>query len=126
MKIDLLFESFNLSYALAILAMVGFFLAVYVNQQTHYEGEDIPDPGYVKVFRRFSYLLLAWSFLWIISFAQEHGWQPWPPVVLMIFSFDMIMVIRALAIRSRVKRSGVKSFSPRGEAESMARSRAQW
>ena len=126
MKIDLLFESVNLSYALAILAMVGFFLAVYVNQQTHYEGEDIPDPGYVKVFRRFSYLLLAWSFLWIISFAQEHGWQPWPPVVLMIFSFDMIMVIRALAIRSRVKRSGVKSFSPRGEAESMARSRAQW
>ena len=112
--IDRILESVDLSYALFVLGMLGFFLAVYVNQLTRFEGEDAVDPWYVKGSRVVAYVLLAWSYLWVLSFAEKKEWQPWPPVILMMLAMDAILLIRALAIKARVRRSGVKPESPAG------------
>src|ERR1700722_9398553 len=108
MQIDRILETIDLSYVLTILGMIGFFLAIYVNQLTRYEGEDTNDPWYVRNTRAAAYLLLAWSYLWVLSYADRHDWQPWPPVILMILAMDAILMIRALAIKARVRRTGIK------------------
>jgi hypothetical protein len=113
MRIETILESWDLTSALVVLAALGFFLAIYVNQLTHYEAEDIQDPWWIRaVMRPLAYLLLAWSFLWVFSYGLARGWQPWPPVILMIVAIDMILLIRFLAIKARVRRTGVRSDSP--------------
>lgn len=115
MRIEQILESWNLTYVLALLAMLGFFLAVYVNQLTHYEAEDSSDPMFIRIMRQAAYLLMAWSFLWVMSYSEARGWQPWPPVILMIVAIDMILIIRALAIKARIRRNGVKPEAPRAQ-----------
>lgn len=105
-------EGWNLSYVLALLALLGFFLAVYVNQLTRYEAEDAFDPPALRTLSWCGYILCAWSLLWIISFAEARHWQPWPPVVLLIVAIDIIMLKRALAIKARIRRTGVRPESP--------------
>jgi hypothetical protein len=121
MGIEQTLEGFDLRYVMTVVAMIGFFLAVYVNQLTHYEGEDIPDPWVVRNGRRVLYLLLSWSFLWVLSYGDSHGWRPWPPVILMIFSIDGIFILRAVAIKARIKRTGVKTTSLHAEAIELAK-----
>lgn len=116
MRIEQILEHCDLTFLLGVLAVIGFFLAVYVNQLTHYEAEDSSDPWWIKVvFRPLSYITLALSFLWVLSYGQAHDWQPWPPMLMMILAIDMILFIRALAIKARVRRLGIKPEAPRAE-----------
>ena len=113
MQIERILESWDLNCVLVMLAALGFFLAIYVNQKTHYEAEDIQDPWWIRaIMRPLAYLLLAWSFLWVFSYGQARGWQPWPPVILMIVAVDMILFIRAFAILARIRRDGIRPGSP--------------
>lgn len=119
MELDRALEGVDLSYALTILAMLGFFMAIIVNQQTRYEGEDADDPWYIRITRLSAYALLAWSFLWVLNYAEKRGWQPWPPVILMIFAMDSILIIRAMAIKAHIRRRGIRPESPRAAAEGL-------
>lgn len=116
MRIEQILDGLELRYVMMAVAMAGFFLAIYVNQLTQYEGEDMPDPAFVRQGRRILYLLLSWSFLWTLTYADNHGWRPWPPVILMIFSMDGILIIRAVAIKARIRRTGIKPHSPNADA----------
>jgi hypothetical protein len=111
--IDQILEDWDLSLVLMTLAMLGFFLAVYVNQLTHYEAEDHNDPWFIRMMRNAAYMMLAWGFLWTLSYANAKGWQPWPPVILIIVAVDIILFNRALAIKAHIRRIGVGYDSPR-------------
>ena len=117
MPIERILEGLDLRYLLAMLAILGFFLAVYVNQETHFQAEDISDPWWIRAIRPVAYLLLAWSFLWMLSYGNARSWQPWPPTILMIVAIDMILFIRAVAIRARIRRTGIRPEAPAAAAK---------
>ena len=112
MRIERILEGWDMSYALMFLAMLGFFLSVYVNQLTHYEAEDQNDPAFIRIMRSIAYLMLAWGFLWTMGYAYERDWQPWPPLILILFAIDIILFNRALAIKAHIRRIGVRPDSP--------------
>lgn len=104
--IDRFLEGSDLSMAHTALALIGFFLAVYVMQLTQYQGEDGVDPPFIRALRRISLAVLAWALLWSVSYAITKGWQPWPAELMMILGIDGVLLVRALAIRFRVGRTG--------------------
>lgn len=114
--INRLFEGTDLTIAHTILAMTGFFLSVYVMQMTQWEAEDDVDPPYIRVFRRLYLGLQAWAFLWSLDITATRDWQPWPAVLLLMLTVDAGLIIRAMAIKARIRRSGVKPESPRAAA----------
>ena len=114
--INRLFEGADLTAAHTILAMAGFFLSVYVMQLTHWEAEDDVDPKPIRFIRRAVLALLAWAMLWSLSYSQDHGWQPWPAELLLMLAIDMILVIRAVSIKARIRRFGIKPEAPRAQA----------
>lgn len=115
--IDGVLESFDLRAPLMILALSGVLISVYVMTLTQYEAEDADDPPWIQHTRRVALGLLAWAFLWCLGYANYKSWQPWPPLLLLAFAVDCVLVIRALAIKSRIRRHGVKPQAPRAIAE---------
>lgn len=122
MIVDRFLESIDLRTWHMLLSLLGFFIVVYVMQLTHWEAEDDVDPAYIRHLRRVSLALLAWSMLWSLSYQETKNWQPWPPEILMILALDMIMFIRALAIKARIKRTGIKPDAPRAAAAKLTAS----
>lgn len=110
-------EGFDLTAAHTVLALLGAFLSVYVMQLTHYEAEDDVDPPALRFARRFALALMAWAMLWSLSYSETKNWQPWPAQVLTIMAADAILFIRAIAIKARIKRTGVKPDAPRAALE---------
>jgi cell division protein FtsW (lipid II flippase) len=117
--VDRALEGTDLRLLHTVLAMFGFFVSVYVMQSTQWEAEDGEDPASIRFMRRIAYALLAWAFLWSVSYADTKNWQPWPCEMMTIVAIDLILVIRALAIRARIHRTGIKRESPRAAAENL-------
>lgn len=113
MAIDQILEGLDLTGAHTFLALYGCFVCVYVMQLVVHEGEDRDDPWIVKNGRRFWLMMLALGFLWSISYAQGHKWQPWPPELVILIAIDMLLTVRVLAIWARIKRSGHREWAPR-------------
>lgn len=106
MQIDLALESVDLSSLHTSLTIVGAMLAVYVMTLTSYEHEDAKDPTWLRWARRSVLALMAWSFLWSLSYSETKNWQPWPPELLMIVSMIGYLSVRASAIHARIWREG--------------------
>jgi hypothetical protein len=110
-------EGTDLNLAHTILAMIGFFLSVYVMQLTQWEAEDNVDPPYIRIIRRIYLALQAWAFLWSLDIAATKNWQPWPACLMLMLAVDVGLMIRAIAIKARIKRSGIKPDSPSAAAK---------
>jgi hypothetical protein len=113
--IDKVLEGADLTVAHTMLALVGFFLSVYVMQLTHWEAEDDVDPPAIRLVRRAVHAVLAWSMLWSLSYSQSKGWQPWPAELMMMVAIDVILIIRVVAIKARIRRAGIKPDAPRAQ-----------
>lgn len=104
--LDRLFDGHDLTAIHTVLALCGILISVYVMQLTRYEAEDAVDPPWLRSLRRIALALMAWAFCWLLTYSETKNWQPWPPEVLAIAAMDLILLIRALAIRARIKRTG--------------------
>jgi hypothetical protein len=104
--LDHLFDRVDLTAAHTVLGILGILTCVYVMQLTRYEAEDLMDPAWLRFLRRAALGLMAWALCWCLTFSENKNWQPWPPYVMALFAMDMILVIRALAIRARIRRTG--------------------
>ena len=104
--IDILLEGIDLTGLHTTLTVAGAILAVYVMQLTHYEAEDVADPWIVRRFNRVTLMMIALAMLWSALYSISHQWQPWPPELALIFSIDLALLIRMVAIWARIRRTG--------------------
>lgn len=104
--VEHLLEAADLTTVHTLLGLFGVLVSVYVMQLTRYEAEDAVDPWWLRGLRRIALAIMAWAFCWCLTYSENKSWQPWPPYVLTLFAIDMILLIRALAIRARIKRTG--------------------
>ena len=113
MQIDRLLEGMDLTIAHMVLALTGFFLSIYVMQLIRWEAEDDQDPPVLQSARRIAYAILAWGYLWSLSYGWTKAWQPWPAELLMMAAMNAVMTIRVFGIKARIRRSGIKPEAPR-------------
>lgn len=92
------------------LTIFGGLLACYVMQLTHSEAEDVADPWIVRKASRFSLALIAMAMLWSAWYSIARQWQPWPPEILLVFGIDLALVIRLVAIKARIGRTGHRDW----------------
>jgi hypothetical protein len=109
MQIGQALEGVDLIRAHTLLTLVGAMLAVYVMSLTSYEHEDAKDPTWLRWARRSVLAMMAWSFLWSLSYSETKNWQPWPPEILMLLSMIGYLGVRASAIHARIWREGHRS-----------------
>ncbi len=103
--LDKVLESYDLTAIHTILTLVGFFLALYVMQQTSHVNEDRADHWFLRWINRFSFAGLALVFLWSLSYSQTKSWQPWPPDIGMDAAVIVLLAGRAWAIIAHVRRA---------------------
>jgi xanthosine utilization system XapX-like protein len=104
---------FSLTPAFQLLAGIGCCSSVYLAQLYQYEAEDRIDPPWIRHSRRIALISLALSLCWAIYFSSLRFWEPWPPVVGIVASADLLIGVMIFGIRARVKRTGPYMHSPR-------------
>jgi cell division protein FtsW (lipid II flippase) len=92
-----------------VLALFGGLLAIYVANLTSFERDDVGEPTFLQWSRRVGYFVTAISLFWSVIYMDNHQWQPWPPMLLLIFGVVVMLAARARAIRLRVKRERTSS-----------------
>lgn len=112
-RIDLALEAWDLRVPFTLLVLAGVALAMYVLSLTNYEAEDMDDPAPIRFAHRVGLGVLTYALLWCLSYLYAKNWQPWPPSLAIIAAVDFMLLTRALAIKSRIRRHGVKMGSPR-------------
>lgn len=97
-----LIESFDLRVLHAILCLTGVLGCVYVMQLfgTHQIGGPSISPV-LESARRVMLACIGLSFLWMLSFALDKGWQPWPPMLLTIAAIDGFTILTAIIAYKR-------------------------
>lgn len=111
--VDLVLEGFDLRIPFTLLVLAGVALAVFVMSLTNYEAEDMDDPAVIRLMHRVGLGVFAMALLWCLSYLYARSWQPWPPSLAIVAAVDFMLWVRALAIKSRIRRHGVKMGSPR-------------
>lgn len=79
-------------------------LAIYWATTLAHDPAMLHVPPAVVHLRRASILLIALSLLWTLTFAYDKTWEPWPPYLAVVGSFDIYLVlsIASAIIRRRV------------------------
>ena len=93
-------EATDLGPVFIFACISGVFLTVYLMQATWLESDGV-DAHLVRQIRRFSQFLISASLLWCVNYAYYKSWQPWPPMVALILSFNIMMFSRALSVNMR-------------------------
>lgn len=86
--------------------MVGTMLwasTVYVAVLARQKCLDSTDPKWMKNSRFVGHLGFALTVLWVMTYADNTGWQPWPPMFCMMVAATWIMIMRAIALTHRTK-----------------------
>jgi hypothetical protein len=107
-------ERFDLTQIHTALTLIGAGLALYVMQLTSHEHEDISDPAWLRWCRRLYLGGIALALLWSLSYSETKSWQPWPPEIGLILAVIGMLVVRAVAIHTRVWREGHRVATPFG------------
>lgn len=91
-----------------LLGMIGALLSVYL-MQLSWRSPGAATSGNLLLswVRRFTLASTALGMLWILSYGQAKGWQPWPPSVMLCFSVDMLLLLRIseICLRERMHRA---------------------
>jgi hypothetical protein len=95
------FEQHGLLAAFTWIVLIGVALLVYISQQPDDSSED---PNWLRISARISRYATALSLLWVLSYAIDKNWQPWPPMVVAFAVFDLLLLFRAVAVNLHVRR----------------------
>lgn len=49
--------------------------------------------------RRGSLFAMLLTMIWSVIYGHENGWQPWPPIVLFLFAYDLQVVSHIFVMR---------------------------
>lgn len=91
-------ESVDLRGAFLFLGLAGFFLSFYVAQQAWQNKFDTCGNDWIKLPRRIAHVGQGLCMLWLLTYANDTGWQPWPPLILLLFFVDAMMLMRAFSL----------------------------
>lgn len=107
MYLNQILEHHDVSWMFTLLTLTAFFLALYVMNLTSSINEDAHDPPWIRWLRRASLAAVALSMLWSLGYSVTMGWQPWPPMIGLLAAVIMMLLVRALAIRAKIRREAV-------------------
>jgi hypothetical protein len=103
--VNRLLESIDLVPYFTGLALAGVFLALIAMQMSWNEaiqrGVDTP---VTMNLRRASFVAVALSLLWSLSYAETTGWQPWPPALAMVGALDFYFAVLIAIIVVKARR----------------------
>lgn len=54
---------------------------------------------------RISYILLALTMLWCVSYGYDRDWQPWPPFVVFLMVWNLNLLAKVVILRQDIRRS---------------------
>lgn len=97
-------ETLNLVPLYTIATLFGTCITLWVMQSTSHYQENASDPVWIRNTERGLFMLLALTLLWLFSFIWDKGWQPHPPVLVLVMLFDSLMVLRAITISLATQR----------------------
>lgn len=93
-------DNWDLSTLHTFAALFGAALSLYV-MQLWSRGEITIEHPAVMIARRASLMLLALAMLWLVSYANDKGWSPWPAQVLLVLAIDAGLLVTVIAARLR-------------------------
>lgn len=94
-------ETIDLRGPQLVLGLVGALLSVYLMQLSWRSPGATAGNLVLSWIRRFTLAATALGNLWILSYGQARGWQPWPPSLMLCFSVDLLLAVRITEIRRR-------------------------
>lgn len=98
-----LVESIDLRFLFIVIGTALVLMLVYVAVLAKQKCLDSTDPTWMKNARFFFHIASALSVLWMLNYAYETGWQPWPPAFALICAMTGMIVMRAIALTSRTQ-----------------------
>jgi hypothetical protein len=101
MQIDRLLEGVDLSALFAAVVLLGAGLSIYLMQISWQSDVERGDGTWLRYLRRAALTTIGLSFVWTLSYGLTKNWQPWPPVVAIIMSFDFYLAVHVVTIRLR-------------------------
>jgi hypothetical protein len=108
-QLQLFLEQTDLRLVHVVLCLGGVLLSTHLMQLLWHNPEE--GGMFLKLVRRVNLALVALSMLWSLGIADQRGWQPWPAFVLLLFSVDLMMLIRVFVIY-RMQRRGARITPP--------------
>lgn len=81
-----------------VLTLFGAIVSIHVMQATSHYHEDRGDPLALQWAHRATLVALALTLLWMLTYARNKEWEPWPPVVVLLFVVDSGLVIRGVIL----------------------------
>lgn len=93
-------DSWDLSTLHTVAALIGAALSLYVAQMWSRGEIRIEHPA-VLIARRGALLMLALAMLWLVSYANDKGWAPWPAQVMLVLAVDLGLLVTIVATRVR-------------------------
>ena len=100
MLLGFVVDEWNLNTFHTLAALLGVALSLYVMQMWS-QGQILADPPIIMVARRASLMLLSLSLLWLVFYANDKGWAPWPAQVLLVLAIDFSLVVTIVAAKLR-------------------------
>jgi hypothetical protein len=73
-------------------SVVGLFCSLWLIKLSTHDRVGAGEKLCFRWVSRLAYALIGVSMGWCASFGLEQGWQPWPPVLLMIVAVDLRMI----------------------------------
>lgn len=93
-QFDRLLEAQNLTTAYVLITLIGVCLAVVAMQVSWNEAVSRGiDPPSAMNLRRLSFVLIALAMLWSLNYAEQKGWQPWPPLLAIVAALDLYFAV---------------------------------
>lgn len=92
------FDGIDFSAVFYVATFFAVVLSLYLMQATWYAPESVDDPWFVAHLRHWSYAFMALMGLWLIGYAHDKMWHPWPPFAGLLIAMDFLLLSRAIAI----------------------------
>jgi hypothetical protein len=96
MLLDRFATQYDLTLLHAVLCWAGIVMALWCHQLWGRGIINLVDCVTIRGLHRMSYVMLALSLCWSVSYAASTHWQPWPSYVLTVLAVDMYLLAQVL------------------------------
>jgi hypothetical protein len=82
----------TMNYLLIVGGIIGALLVV-----VHLTNKRFARNTVIEWAERTALLIVALSIIWMVHYADATKWQPWPPVLVMVYALDAYLILRRVA-----------------------------